>query len=70
MLEGLSVMHPVKNSQADYYDHNVDDPEFEINRPHGESRLYSYVMDFKFRRVVSLLGRPLRKSGVVQVGPR
>jgi hypothetical protein len=35
-----------KARQADYYDHGVADPEFEINRPHGESRLYSYLMDF------------------------
>src|ERR1700682_1596880 len=28
-----------KAEQADYYDHKVGDREFEINRPHGESRL-------------------------------
>jgi ubiquinone/menaquinone biosynthesis C-methylase UbiE len=49
-----------KAIQADYYDHNVEDPEFEINRPHGESRLYRYLMDFKFNRVIQLLGQSLK----------
>ena len=54
-----------KASQADYYDHEVEDPEFEINRPHGESRLYSYLMDFKFERVINLLGQSLQGSNVL-----
>jgi ubiquinone/menaquinone biosynthesis C-methylase UbiE len=56
-----------KAEQADYYDHNVADREFEINRPHGESRLYRYLMDFKFSRVASLLSRPLRGSEVLVI---
>ena len=54
-----------KASQADYYDHEVEDPEFEINRPHGESRLYSYLMDFKFQSVINLLGQSLQGSNVL-----
>src|SRR5450759_4119098 len=54
-----------KASQADYYDHKVEDPEFEINRPHGESRLYRYLMDFKFNRVISLMGQSLQGSTVL-----
>jgi ubiquinone/menaquinone biosynthesis C-methylase UbiE len=57
----------IKASQADYYDHHVENPEFEINRPHGESRLYSYLMDFKFARVIQLLGRSLQGSNVLVV---
>ena len=38
------MLRTSKDGQADYYDHKVEDPEFEINRPHGESRLYRYVM--------------------------
>jgi SAM-dependent methyltransferase len=53
--------------QADYYDHHVADPEFEINRPHGESRLYNYLMDFKFRRVMDLLGKSLTGTKVLVV---
>jgi ubiquinone/menaquinone biosynthesis C-methylase UbiE len=53
--------------QADYYDHHVPDPEFEINRPHGESRFYRYLMDFKFTRVVQLLSRPLQGRKVLVV---
>jgi len=57
----------IKASQADYYDHKVEDPEFEINRPHGESRLYRYLMDFKFNRVIRLLGRSLQGLDVLVV---
>jgi hypothetical protein len=39
-----------KAEQVDRRDHKVTDLEFESNRPHGESRLYRYLMDF------SLLG--------------
>jgi len=47
---------PTKNNQqADYYDHRVADPEFEINRPHGESRFYQYLMNFKFHSVASVV---------------
>ncbi len=56
-----------KAEQAAYYDHNVEDPEFEINRPHGESRLYRYLMDFKFSRVQNQLSRPLRGSRVLVI---
>jgi ubiquinone/menaquinone biosynthesis C-methylase UbiE len=54
-----------KASQAEYYDHQVEDPEFEINRPHGESRFYRYLMDFKFKRVMGLIGRSLQGSTVL-----
>jgi SAM-dependent methyltransferase len=56
-----------KAGQADYYDHDIADLEFEINRPHGESRFYQYLMDFKFRRAMQLLGRPLRASKVLVI---
>jgi SAM-dependent methyltransferase len=56
-----------KSRQVDYYDHEVEDPEFEINRPHGESRLYRYLMDFKFERVIDLLGHPIHGSDVLVV---
>lgn len=54
-------------SQTDYYDRRIKDPEFEINRPHGESRLYRYLMDFKFNRVIKLLGRSLHGSNVLAI---
>jgi len=56
-----------KAEQVDYYNHNVEDPEFEINRPYGEPRLYQYLMDFKFSRVASMLSRPLRGSTVLDI---
>jgi ubiquinone/menaquinone biosynthesis C-methylase UbiE len=57
----------IKASQADYFDHKVEDPEFEINRPHGESRFYRYLMDFKYRRVLQLLSKPLQDTKVLVV---
>lgn len=59
------TINTTKVDQADYYDNHVADPEFEINRPHGESRLYRYLMDFKFARVVQLLGESLQGSTVL-----
>ena len=56
-----------KAEQAEYYDHNVADPEFEINRPHGESRLYRFIMDFKFHHAIRQLSRPLTGASVVDV---
>jgi SAM-dependent methyltransferase len=55
-----------KTKQADYYDHSVD-VEFETNRPRGESRLYQYLMDYKFRRVVDLLSSPLAGARVLDI---
>ena len=61
------MANTIKATQADYYDHKVEDPEFEINRPHGESRLYRYLMDFKFNRVMKLLGRSVQGSNVLVI---
>lgn len=55
-----------KGRQVDYYDHGVDE-EFEITRPHGQSRLYSYLMDYKFNRVVGLLRPNLRGKSVLVI---
>ncbi len=63
----MTALTTDKAGQADYYDHNVADREFEINRPHDESRLYRYLMDFKFSRAASLLSRPLHGSTVLDI---
>ncbi len=63
----MTTISAGKAEQADYYDHHVVDSEFEINRPHGESRLYRYFMDFKFGRVVQLLGKSLHGSTVLVI---
>jgi len=55
-----------KHGQADHFDH-IGSPEFEINRPHGESKLYRYLMKFKFRRAAELLPFPLRGRSVLTV---
>jgi SAM-dependent methyltransferase len=36
--------------QAEHFDH--EDPEFEITRPHGATRLYRWLLEEKFRRSV------------------
>ena len=56
-----------KADQAEYYDHKVSDTEFEINRPHGESRLYRHLMDFKFSQVVKHLSGSLRGASVLDI---
>src|SRR6266576_529987 len=63
----MSITTTGKAEQIDYYDNQVADPEFEINRPHGESRLYRYLMDFKFSHVVQLLTGSFRGSTVLVV---
>lgn len=57
----------LKARQADYYDHAIGNREFEINRPHGESRLYQYAMEFKFKRLLDLLGHGLNGFTVLAV---
>jgi len=47
-----------KHEQAGHFDH-IGTPEFEIHRPHGDSRLYRFLMSYKFRRAVDLLPWPL-----------
>ena len=56
-----------KARQAAYYDHDVANPEFEINRPHGESVIYMYLMDYKFKRVLRLLSNRLKGSRVLVI---
>ncbi len=55
-----------KSKQVDYYDHGVDE-EFETNRPHGQSRFYTYLMDYKFNRVTGLLSSPLSGKSVLDI---
>ena len=56
-----------KAAQAAYYDHEVENLEFEINRPHGESRLYRYLMGFKFAKLTALLAAKLGGADVLVV---
>src|SRR5579859_34834 len=63
----MSTYTTDKAEQADYYDHKVGDLEFEINRPHGESRLYRYLMDFKFAQVTRHLSGSLRGAKVLVI---
>ena len=62
MTTGISDV----SRQSDYYDH-IRDVEFEINRPHGESRLYQFLMDYKLKRVLRLASRPLTNLTVLVV---
>jgi ubiquinone/menaquinone biosynthesis C-methylase UbiE len=54
-----------KAHQQNHYDHNIEDPEFEIARPRGTGRFYNFLMHYKVRRAVSLLGRDLDGSRVI-----
>jgi ubiquinone/menaquinone biosynthesis C-methylase UbiE len=62
----LADIESQKAGQADHFD-AIDHPEFEINRPHGESTIYRYLMDYKMGRVMELLGRPLAGARVLVI---
>lgn len=53
--------------QRDYHDHGVADPEFEITRPRGGGRFYSFLMEYKVRAAVGLLAEGLRGATVLDV---
>jgi SAM-dependent methyltransferase len=55
-----------KQNQAAHYD-NIAEPEFEINRPHGEPRVYQRLMRYKLERVLSLLDEPVRQHSVLTI---
>jgi len=53
-------------AQAGYFD-SVDHPEFETDRPHNQPRFYQYLMRYKFRRAVDLLGTRLAGKRVLSL---
>jgi ubiquinone/menaquinone biosynthesis C-methylase UbiE len=50
--------------QADYFDRRVDEA-FELNRPHGESRFYGFLMRYKVRRAIEMLREPIAGKSVL-----
>ncbi len=56
-----------KERQVEYYADGIKAPEFEINRPHGEGRMYSYLMDFKFQCFSRLLGHDFVGHSVLAI---
>jgi SAM-dependent methyltransferase len=56
-----------KDLQIEYYDDHVIDPEFEIARPHGQPKLYEYLMEFKFNRATHLMTSPLLGCTVLDI---
>jgi ubiquinone/menaquinone biosynthesis C-methylase UbiE len=50
--------------QAEYFDRGVDE-NFELNRPHGESRFYRFLMRYKVRRAFQLLREPIHGKTVL-----
>jgi ubiquinone/menaquinone biosynthesis C-methylase UbiE len=62
----LTDIESQKAGQAEHFD-AIDNPEFEINRPHDASRIYRYLMDYKMERVMDLLGHPLSGARVVVI---
>src|SRR2546427_11274410 len=55
-----------KQNQAAHYD-DIAEPEFEINRPHGEPHLYQRLIRYKLERVLSLLDGPLHQRSVLTI---
>jgi ubiquinone/menaquinone biosynthesis C-methylase UbiE len=58
--------HDHKHGQGEHFDH-LGSPEFEIHRPHRESRLYQFLMEYKLRRALALLPWPLTSRRVLSV---
>lgn len=56
-----------KVHQQHHYDHDIEDPEFEIARPRGAGRFYGFLMNYKVRRAVGLLGRDLGGARVIVI---
>lgn len=52
--------------QRHFYDEECD-PEFEITRPHGCGRLYEYLIDYKFRVGIAVLGLDLAGTTVLEI---
>ena len=60
--EGIPILLPPtlsdadkKDIQAQYYEEETD-PEFELDRPHGAGRVYTYLMDYKIGMAIRALG--------------
>ena len=69
IIDGIPVMLPAsgidgsdihKEAQRQFFDHHARE-EFETNRPHGTPRLYSWLLEEKFRR--SMQGIPYDIAG-------
>jgi ubiquinone/menaquinone biosynthesis C-methylase UbiE len=73
LVDGVPVVLPrlteateLKRNQAEYFDGDVD-PEYEITRPHGAARLYSWLLEEKFRRSITGLRDILDDATVLTV---
>lgn len=60
------VIRSARERQLSFYDEECD-PEFEIERPHGCGRLYDFLIDYKLRAGLRVLGLPLVGRTVLEV---
>ncbi len=60
-----TVLHQ-KSHQAEHFDHEITDPEFEVVRPRG-AKFYSFLMHYKVGTALSLVGRDLAGARVLCV---
>ncbi|HZO82047.1 MAG TPA: class I SAM-dependent methyltransferase [Candidatus Binataceae bacterium] len=56
----------VRARQLSFYDEGCD-AEFEITRPHGCGRLYEFLIEYRFRAGMRVLGLPLGGRSVLEV---
>lgn len=56
----------VWSRQRHFYDEECD-PEFEITRPHGCGRLYEFLIEYKFRDGLAVLGLDLAGMTVLEI---
>ncbi len=62
----MSAMQPHYAHQQQYYD-GAGNPEFEIQRPHGCGRIYEFLIGYKFRQGLDVLGLQLVGRTVLEM---
>jgi SAM-dependent methyltransferase len=60
------VVDGARQRQLAFYEEECD-PEFEIARPHGCGRLYDFLIDYKFREGLRVLGLPVAGCSLLEV---
>lgn len=63
----LPVGYVHKAHQQHHFDHEVGDPEFEITRPRGGGRFYTFLMNYKVGTALGLLGESIAGRSVLDV---
>ena len=63
----MAEVKALRSPSGSHSSHVPIDPEFEITRPHGAGRLYSYFIDHKYRQMTSRLPISLTGASILDV---